>query len=185
MIQVNDLKPGISFEYENNIYVVLDLQLNKTAMRQMIVKTKVKNWRTGSITDIAFTGGDKVENIHLDKKQMEYLYDDGSDIVFMDSETYEQINIPKSRLEWELKFLTPNQNVEVTFYGEEILGIALPAKVTLKVTETAPGVRGDTARAATKDAVLETGLTVRVPLFINEGDELIIRTDTGDYDSRA
>ena len=136
MIIVNDLKPGISFEYEGNIYVVLDILHNKTAMRQMIVKTKVKNLRTGSVTEIAFTGGDKVENIHLDKRSMEYLYDDGVGLVFMDSETYEQVSIPHDRLEWELKFLTSNCVVEVVYFGSEILGVNLPSKVKLRVTHT-------------------------------------------------
>jgi elongation factor P len=185
MISVNDLKPGLSFSYENNLLVVLDILHNKTAMRQMIVKVKVKNLRTGAITDISFTGGDKVENVHLDKRTMEYLYDDGSELVFMNVETYEQVGINKERLEWEMKFLTPNSNVEVTYYGDEILGVALPAKVSLRVTHTEPAVRGDTATRALKEATLETGLVVKVPLFISEGELLSIRTDTGEYDSRA
>lgn len=185
MIQVNDLKPGISFGYENNIYVVLDTLHNKTAMRQMIVKVKVKNLRTGTINDISFTGGDKVDSVHIEKQPMEYLYDDGRDLIFMNTESYEQIGIPKERLEWEMKFLSPNQLVEITVLEGEILGIALPAKVRLKVARTDPAVAGNTATRALKDAVLETGISVRVPLFINEEDYLWIRTDTGDYDSRA
>ena len=102
MIIVNDLKPGTSFEYEGNLYQVLNLQLNKTAMRQMIVKVKVKNLRTGVINELSFTGGDKVEQVHIDKKEMQYLYDDGTNLVFMDNETYEQIEIPKERLTWEM-----------------------------------------------------------------------------------
>lgn len=185
MIQVNDLKPGISFGYEKNIYVVLDIQHNKTAMRQMIVKTKVKNLRSGSITELSFTGGDKVEEAHLNKRPMQYLYDDGDSLVFMDNETYDQVNIPKERLEWEMKFLVEQQEVEITYYEEEILGIALPVKVTLTVTETEPAVKGDTVNKATKDATLETGYVIRVPLFVNEGEKVIVRTDTGTYDSRA
>ena len=100
MIIVNDLKPGSNFEYEGNIYQVLNLALNKTAMRQMIVKIKVKNVRTGVINEMSFTGGDKVELAHVDKKVMQYLYDDGTSLVFMDNETYEQIEISKDRLTW-------------------------------------------------------------------------------------
>lgn len=185
MIQVNDLKPGISFAHEGNIYVVLDILHNKTAMRQMIVKTKVKNLRTGTINEISFTGGDKVDSVHIEKKAMEYLYEDGRDLIFMDSESFEQIGIPKDRLEWETKFLAPNQNVEITYYEGEILGVALPAKVKLKVTNTSPAVPGNTATRALKDAILETGLLVKVPLFVNEGEELWVKTDSGDYDSRA
>lgn len=185
MVQVNDLKPGMSFSYENNLFVVLDILHNKTAMRGMIVKTKVKNLRSGSITELSFTGGDKVEGVHLEKREMQYLYKDGTDLVFMDTSTYDQINISSSNLEWEMKFLVENQLVEITYYGEEIMGLALPVKVKLKVKSTEPGVKGDTATRAMKDAVLETGHSVRVPLFIEEGEELLIRTDTGDYDSRA
>jgi elongation factor P len=185
MIQVNDLKPGMNFAYENNIFVVLDTLHNKTAMRQMIVKVKVKNLRSGTINEVSFTGGDKVDSIHIEKQPMEYLYDDGRDLVFMNTESYEQIGIPKDRLQWELKFLAPNQSVEVTVLDGEILGVALPAKVRLKVAHTDPAVAGNTATRALKDAELETGLSVRVPLFINEEDYLWIRTDNGDYDSRA
>ncbi len=185
MIQVNDLKPGISFGYENNIYVVLDIQHNKTAMRQMIVKTKVKNLRSGSITEISFIGGDKVDEAHLDKRPMQYLYDEGDALVFMDNETYDQVSIQKEKLKWEMNFLVEQQEVEITYYQEEILGIALPVKVTLTVTETEPAIKGDTVNKATKEAKLETGYTVRVPLFVNEGEKIIVRTDTGDYDSRA
>ena len=132
----------------------------------MVIKLKVKNLRSGAITDMSFTGGDKVETARMDKKEMQYLYKDGDDFVFMDNETYDQVNLHESRLEWEKKFLRENANVEITYYEDEIMGITLPAKVTLTVTSTEPAVRGDTARSATKDATLETGLTVRVPLFI-------------------
>lgn len=185
MVQVNDLKPGQTFGYEKNIYVVLDILHNKTAMRGMIVKTKVKNLRTGVINELSFTGGDKVDSVHLDKKKMNYLYDEGDFMVFMDNETYDQVSIPKAKLEWEMKFLVENQEAEITYFEGELLGIALPVKVKLKVASTEPGVKGDTATRATKDAVLETGHVVRVPLFIEEGEILLVRTDTGDYDSRA
>jgi elongation factor P len=185
MVQVNDLKPGQTFGYEKNIFVVIDILHNKTAMRGMIVKTKVKNLRTGVINELSFTGGDKVDSVHLEKKKMNYLYDEGDFMVFMDNETYDQVNIPKAKLEWEMKFLVENQEAEVTYFEGELLGLVLPVKVKLKVASTEPGVRGDTATRATKDAVLETGHTVRVPLFIEEGEILLVRTDTGEYDSRA
>ncbi len=185
MIQVNDLKPGQTFGHEKNIFVVLDILHNKTAMRGMIVKTKVKNLRTGVINELSFTGGDKVEAVHLDKKKMNFLYDDGDFLVFMDNGTYDQVNIPKDKLAWEMKFLVESQEAEITYFEGELLGVSLPVKVKLKVVKTEPGVRGDTATRATKDAVLETGHVVKVPLFIEEGELLLIRTDTGDYDSRA
>ena len=185
MIIVNDLKPGTSFEYEGNLYQVLNLQLNKTAMRQMIVKVKVKNLRTGVINELSFTGGDKVEQAHIDKKEMQYLYDDGTNLVFMDNETYEQIEIPKDRLTWEMQFMKPNETVTISMYESEILGVMLPDKVTLQITECEQAVKGDTATSATKNAVVETGLEIKVPLFIQNGEMVVISTADGKYSGRA
>ncbi|MBR2676296.1 MAG: elongation factor P [Solobacterium sp.] len=186
MILVNDLKPGTTFENEGNIYSVLDIDHNKTAMRQMIVKVKVKNLRTGVINEISFTGGDKVEQAHIDKKEMQYLYDDGDNFVFMDNETYEQIEIPKSRLEWEKQFMKENDNVTISMYeGKEILGVILPDKVELQIVECEPAVKGDTATSATKNAKVETGLDIRVPLFIQNGEMVLISTADGKYSGRA
>ncbi len=185
MIIVNDLTPGVSFTYENNIYTVLDIQHNKTAMRKMVIKVKSKNLRTGAITDLAFTGGDKIETIHIDKAQMQYLYDEGEFIVFMDVETYEQVSLDKAKLAWEMKFLSPNAMVEIVSHEGEFLGINLPAKVCLEVVKTEPGAKGDTATRALKDAELETGLVIKVPLFVEQGEKVYVRTDTGAYDSRA
>ncbi len=185
MIIVNDLKPGTTFENENNIYVVLDLQLNKTAMRQMIVKVKVRNLRTGVINELTFTGGDKVEQAHVEKRQMQYLYDSGDALVFMDNDTYDQIEIGKDRLEWEMKFLKENDMVTVTSYEGEILGVALPDKVALKVVECEPAVKGDTATSASKNAKVETGLELRVPLFINQDEMILVNTADGKYSGRA
>ena len=186
MILVNDLKPGTTFEHEGNIYTVLDIDHNKTAMRQMIVKVKVKNLRTGVINEISFTGGDKVEQAHIDKKEMQYLYDDGDNFVFMDNETYEQIEIPKARLEWEKQFMKENDNVTISMYeGKEILGVILPDKVELQIVECEPAVKGDTATSASKNAKLETGLEIRVPLFIQNGEMVLISTADGKYSGRA
>ncbi len=186
MILVNDLKPGTTFEHEGNIYTVLDIDHNKTAMRQMIVKVKVKNLRTGVINEISFTGGDKVEQAHIDKKEMQYLYDDGDNFVFMDNETYEQIEIPKARLEWEKQFMKENDNVTISMYeGKEILGVILPDKVELQIVECEPAVKGDTATSATKNAKVETGLDIRVPLFIQNGEMVLISTADGKYSGRA
>ncbi|MBR3345832.1 MAG: elongation factor P [Solobacterium sp.] len=186
MILVNDLKPGTTFEHEGNIYSVLDIDHNKTAMRQMIVKVKVKNLRTGVINEISFTGGDKVEQAHIDKKEMQYLYDDGENLVFMDNETYEQIEIPKSRLEWEMQFMKENDTVTISMYeGNEILGVILPDKVELQIVECEPAVKGDTATSATKNAKVETGLDIRVPLFIQNGEMVLISTADGKYSGRA
>ncbi|MCR5230581.1 MAG: elongation factor P [Solobacterium sp.] len=186
MILVNDLKPGTTYEYENGIWQALNLELNKTAMRQMIVKVKSKNLRTGVIKDIVFTGGDKVEQAHIDKKEMQYLYDDGENLVFMDTETYEQIEIAKSRLEWEQKFLRESASVSIMMYGgSEVLGVILPDKVELQIVECEPAVKGDTATSATKNAKLETGLEIRVPLFIKDDEIVLVNTADGKYAGRA
>ncbi len=185
MIIVNDLKPGTAFEHEGNLYTVLNLDLNKTAMRQMIVKAKVKNLRTGVINEISFTGGDKVEPAHVDRKVMQYLYDDGESLVFMDNETYEQVEIPKSRLEWEMKFMKVNENVTITMYEQEVIGVILPDKVALQIVECEQAVKGDTATSASKNAKVETGLEIKVPLFIQNGEMVLISTADGKYSGRA
>ena len=185
MMLVNDLKPGSTFTYEGNLYLVLDINRNKSARGQMVIKVKVKNLRSGASTELSYTAGDKVEGVFLDKRSMLYLYDEGDMIVFMDNDTYDQVNIPKSRLEWELNFLVPNKVATITYFNQEVIGIELPAKVTLQVAETAAAVRGDTVTRATKDAVLETGYKLRVPLFIEQDEMIVINTNTGEYDSRA
>lgn len=185
MIIVNDLKPGTTFQNENNIFTVLDAQHNKTAMRQMIVKVKVRNLRSGVINEISFTGGDKVEPALIEKKEMQYLYDQGDSLVFMDTTTYDQIEIQKERLQWEMKFLKENDNVIISTYENEILGVILPDKVALEIAECEPAVKGDTATSASKNAVCSTGLEIRVPLFIEQGEMVLVSTTDGKYSSRA
>lgn len=185
MITSNDLRAGITFTHEGNIYVVLDSSHNKTAMRQMIIKVKAKNLRTGTILEVSFTGGDKVEQAHIDKKDMQYLYDDGEHVIFMDTSTYEQIEIPKSSLQWELNFLKSNESVSISMYEGEVLGVILPDKVALKIVETEPAVKGDTATNATKNAVTETGLEIKVPMFISQDEIVLVNTSDGKYSSRA
>ncbi len=185
MMLVNDLKPGSTFIDEGVLYLVLDINRNKSARGQMVIKVKVKNLRSGASTELSYTAGDKVEGVFLDKRSMLYLYDEGDMVVFMDNDTYDQVSIPRTRLEWELNFLVPNKVATITYFREEVIGIELPAKVTLQVAETASAVRGDTVTRATKDAVLETGYKLRVPLFIEQDEMIIINTQTGEYDSRA
>lgn len=185
MINVTELRPGNYFEDQGNIYLVLDILLNKTAMRKMVAKVKVKNLRTGAITEMSANSGYQVDPIRLDKKKMTYLYDSGDFLVFMDQSTYEQVEIPEARLDWEKKFLKENSEVEIVTYEDEILGINLPAKVALKIVRTEPAVRGDSVNKAMKDAELETGLVVKVPLFVGQDEEVLVRTDTGEYDGRA
>jgi len=185
MVLVNDLKLSSTFIDAGNLFLVLDINRNKSARGQMVIKVKVKNLRSGATTELSYTAGDKVESVHLDKRSMLYLYDEGDMVVFMDNDTYDQVNVPKARLDWELNFLVPNKSATITYYNEEVIGIELPAKVTLQVAETASAVRGDTVTRATKDAVLETGYKLRVPLFIEQDEMVVINTTTGEYDSRA
>ena len=185
MINSNDLKPGQTINVDGDIFVVLDISQNKTARSAMVVKAKVRNLRTGSNVELSWGGGEKVEPAMIEKKEMQYLYDTEDSMVFMDNETYEQIEIPMERLEWERKFVKANDNVNISSYEGEIVGIALPDKATLQIVECEPAVKGDTATSASKNAVLETGLEIRVPLFIDEGEMVVVNTSDGKYSGRA
>ena len=151
----------------------------------MVAKVKAKNMRTGAIIELARNSGYDVEKAVLSKKKMAYLYDSGDFLVFMDNTTYDQIEIAKSRLEWEMNFLVSNVEIDILFYEEEILGISLPSSIALTITDCEPAVRGDTVNKAMKFATLETGFKLKVPLFINNGETILVRTDTGEYDGRA
>lgn len=185
MVNVTELRPNNYYLENGEIYSVLDVHLNKTAMRRMIVRMKVKNVRTGAITEVTYNSGHQMDRISIERRKMSYLYDDGTFLVFMDNENYEQISLPQDHFDWELKFLVPNSEVDIAMYEGEVLGVSLPPKVNLKITHCPPGVKGNTATGATKDATLETGLVIRVPLFIEEGEVISVKTDTGEYDGRA
>lgn len=181
----NDLKPGEIIDDNGTLLQVIDILQNKTAMRKMVVKVHVRDVRTGTIKDVTYGGGDKVTTAYLEKKTMNYSYDDGSFYVFMDNETFDQVQIPHDRLTREKNFLTDNLEVSITYYKGEIMGIELPVKVAMTVTDTTDAVRGDTINKPQKDATVETGYTLKVPMFIHVGDRIYVRTDTGEYDSRA
>ena len=185
MINCTEIKPGQCFTWENELYQCIDIQLNKTAMAKMKVKVKVKQPKTGVVKELSLISGDKVGEAYIDKRPMQFLYDGGDMMVFMDQETYEQIEIPKDRLEWESNFLVAHLDVNIMIYQGEILGLILPDKVELELTECEPAVKGDTATNALKNAVCETGLAVKVPMFINEGERIIVSTADGKYSSRA
>ena len=186
MLNSTEIKPGMCFTWEGELYQCLDIALNKTAMAKMKVKVKVKAPRSGVVKELSLISGDKVEQAFIDKREMQYLYDTGDALVFMDTETYEQIEIPASRVEWEKQFLRESMMVSIQVYeGSEILGIILPDKVELQVVECEPAVKGDTATSASKLAKLETGLEVKVPLFINQDEMILVSTADGKYSSRA
>ena len=151
----------------------------------MVVKAKVRNLRTGSNVELSWGGGDKIQPAHIDKKEMQYLYDADDALVFMDNETYEQIEVPKANLKWEINFLKENDNVNISMFEGEILGVILPDKVALRVAECEPAVKGDTATNASKNAVLESGLEIKVPLFIAQDEMILVSTSDGKYSGRA
>ncbi len=185
MISVNDFKTGLTIEVDNDIYTVIDFQHVKPGKGAAFVRSKLKGLRNGNVVEKTFRAGENVSRAVIDNRAMQYLYNSGSEYTFMDNETYDQITLSDKQLEWEKKFLIENMTINISSYQGEIIGIQLPNSVELKVTETEPGIKGNTAQGATKNATVETGLNVQVPLFINEGDVLLIDTREGKYISRA
>ncbi|MCZ2260099.1 elongation factor P [Sporosarcina sp. G11-34] len=185
MISVNDFKTGLTIEVDGDIWRVLDFQHVKPGKGAAFVRSKLRNLRSGNINEKTFRGGEKVGRAQIDNIRMQYLYADGDSHVFMNNESYDQIEIPGSQIEYELKFLKENMEVHVIQYHSEILGVELPITVELEVAATEPGIKGDTASGGSKPATLETGLTVQVPFFVNIGDKLVINTSEAEYVSRA
>lgn len=184
-VSVNDIKNGMTIMVDNAPCEVLDFSHVKPGKGAAFVKMKLKNLRTGSITEVSFNSGVKVDRAHVTKSPMQYLYASGDNYVFMDTNTYEQTEIPSSILGDDTKYLKENLEILIDFYEGEIIGISLPEKIEFVVTETEPAVKGNTANNAMKDATLETGYTVKVPLFIESGEKIIISTKDGKYSSRA
>lgn len=185
MISSNDFRPGTTIEYDGQIWRVIEFMHVKPGKGAAFVRTKLKNIRTGAVKETTFRAGEKVGRARIENRQMQYLYNDGSNYTFMDTETFEQMNIPRDQLEYEINFLKENMNCIVVLYEGEAIGVDLPNTVELEVTETEPGIRGDTATGGSKPARLETGYSVQVPFFVNVGDRLIIDTRSGLYVSRA
>jgi len=185
MISVNDLKTGLTIEVDNSIWQVMEFQHVKPGKGAAFVRTKLRNLRNSNIQEKTFRGGEKVNRAHIEHKKMQYLYASGDVHAFMDTTTYEQIEMQSSQIEYELKFMKENMEVSIIMYEGEVLGVDLPNNVELEVTETEPGIKGDTASGGSKPATLETGLTVQVPFFINQGDALVISTSEGKYVSRS
>ncbi|QDW91584.1 elongation factor P [Staphylococcus chromogenes] len=185
MISVNDFKTGLTISVDNGIWKVIEFQHVKPGKGSAFVRSKLRNLRTGAIQEKTFRAGEKVEPAMIENRRMQYLYADGDNHVFMDNESFEQTELTTSYLEHELKFLKANMDVQIQTYEGETIGVELPKTVELQVTETEPGIKGDTATGATKSATVETGYTLNVPLFVNEGDTLVINTTDGSYVSRA
>lgn len=185
MISVNDFKTGLTISVDNGIWKVIEFQHVKPGKGSAFVRSKLRNLRTGAIQEKTFRAGEKVEPAMIENRRMQYLYADGDSHVFMDNESFEQTELTTAYLEHELKFLKANMDVQIQTYEGETIGVELPKTVELQVTETEPGIKGDTATGATKSATVETGYTLNVPLFVNEGDTLVINTTDGSYVSRA
>lgn len=185
MISVNDFRTGVTILVDNDIWQVIEFQHVKPGKGAAFVRSKLRNLRTGNVHEKTFRAGERVSRAHIERKTMQYLYASGDQHAFMDTNTYEQIELNTEQIEHELKFIVENMQVQLMMYDGEILGIDLPNNVELEVVETEPGVRGDTVSGGSKPAKLETGYTVQVPLFINIGDVVVVNTDEGKYISRA
>ena len=185
MINVNDFKTGMTIKVDNNIFLVVEFQHVKPGKGAAFVKTKLKNLRTGAVTEDTFNTNIKITKAHIDKVHAQYLYSMGDTYVFMNNTTYEQIEIPASVLGDNINFIKEGLEIDIDFYEGEIIGITLPEKIEFEVIETEPAVKGNTVTNATKDATIETGYVVKVPLFINQGEKILVSTKDGKYASRA
>ncbi|ABI67880.1 elongation factor P [Syntrophomonas wolfei] len=185
MISVNDFKTGVTIELEGQAFQVVEFMHVKPGKGSAFVRAKLKNVKTGGTVEKTFRGGEKVPRAHLDKREMQYLYNDGEGYVCMDTENYEQISISKESIGEGAKWLMENMILGVLFFQGNIIGVDLPNFVEMLVVDTEPGVKGDTATGAVKNATLESGAVVQVPLFVNTGDRLRIDIRTGEYMERV
>jgi len=185
MIDVNELRKSVTFTMDGELFKVIDYQHHKPGRGKAVIRTKLRNLRSGATIDKNFTSGDRVQDIRLDHQTVQYLYSDGEFYYFMDVETYEQFPLPNAVLEDAKPYLVENMEIELSSYEGERLDVELPITVDLEVIEAPPGFAGDTAQGATKDVTLETGLTISVPLFIQEDDVLRIDTRTSRYLTRV
>ncbi|MDG1990508.1 MAG: elongation factor P [Dehalococcoidia bacterium] len=180
MINLGDLKKGKSIEIDGRLLQVLLVQHVKTK-KSAVYKVKVKDLRSGSITEKSFNAGEKLQEAQVERRTLQYLYREGQQHIFMNNDSYEQVSMNQDTIKDEMQFIIEGAAIQGIMAGDEVLGIELPPAVELTVTESDPGIKGDTSSGATKPAQLETGLSINVPLFINVGDKLKISTDTGEY----
>ena len=185
MISAGDFRNGVTFEMEGNVYAIIEFQHVKPGKGAAFVRTKIRNVISGAVTEKTFNPNDKYPTAFIERKDMQYLYNDGDLYYFMDNETYEQIPINANILGDNFKFVTEKMECKVLSYKGNVFGVEPPNFVVLTVTETEPGVKGDTATNVTKPAKLETGAEVKVPIFINEGEAIRIDTRTGEYMERT
>jgi elongation factor P len=185
MISTNDLKNGMTLDLPEGLFQVVEFQHVKPGKGGAFVRTKLRNVRAGTTVERTFRADEKVEQAVIDKREMQYLYADGDDMVFMDTTSYDQMNVPPMALGDAAGFLLEGNNAVLQMYKDEIVGVDLPAAVEMEVTYTEPGLQGDRSSAGRKPATVQTGLTVQVPLFVNTGDRIKVDTRSGDYITRV
>lgn len=185
MVSAGDFRNGVTFEMEGQVYQIIEFQHVKPGKGAAFVRTKIRNVIAGSVTERTFNPSDKFPTAYIERREMEYSYQDGDLFYFMDPETYDQLPINKSDLPENFKFVKENTVCRILSYKGNVFGLEPPTTVTLQITKTDPGFAGNTATNATKPAVLETGAEVKVPLFIDEGEMIVVDTRTGEYLSRA
>lgn len=184
-ISTADFKNGMTIELDNDLFQIVEFQHVKPGKGGAFVRTTLKNSRNGAVLDRTFRSGERMERAIIDKREMQFLYNDGESYVFMDNETFDQMNVPPVRLGDATNYIVDSSMVVLMMYGDEIIGVDLPASVELNIAETEPGVQGDRVSGAKKPATLETGLVVSVPLFISPGERIKVDTRSGEFISRA
>ncbi|HEY3921100.1 MAG TPA: elongation factor P [Gaiellaceae bacterium] len=184
-VSTSEFRNGMHIEWEGQTWRIVEFQHVKPGKGGAFVRTKLKSLDSGAVVDRTFRAGEKFERVRTETKTMQYLYDSGDDVIFMDEETYDQMALPRSTVEDALAFLQPSSSVQILLVNERPSGVDLPASVVLEVTDTEPGVKGDTVSNVTKPATLETGAVVQVPLFVNVGDKIKVDPREKRYISRA
>ena len=184
-ITTNDLKNGMALNLDDGLFEVVEFQHVKPGKGGAFVRTPLRTVRNGANSDRTFRAGEKVERAMIDKREMQFLYRAGDDYVFMDTSTYDQLNVEPSSLGGAADYLIENAEAILKMFGDEIVGVELPAAVELTIAETEPGIQGDRVSGARKPATLETGLVIQVPLFVGPGERVRVDTRTGDYITRA
>jgi len=184
-VSTNDLRNGMAVDLPEGLFTIVEFQHVKPGKGGAFVRTKLRNMRNKAVIERTFRADEKLEQAVIDKREMQYLYHDGSDYVFMDNTTYDQLNVPEAALGTAASYLTEGDSAVLEMYNGEIVEVDLPAAVELSVAETEPGIQGDRVSGARKPATLETGLVVQVPLFVNPGDRIKVDTRSGEYITRA
>ncbi len=185
MIDVNELRKGVTFEQDGSLYKVLDYAHNKPGRGQATIRIKARDLRKGTTLDMTFNSGNRVQDVRLDYHNAQFLYADDRFFYFMDNQTYEQYPVNKEIVGDQAEFLKPNMDVKLMFFGSEALDVELPTSVDLLITRAEPSVRGDTATGVTKKVITETGLEVQVPSFVEQGDTIRVDTRNGEYVTRV